>query len=48
MMEAYNPINFPRIPFMSSEHGTEEHARSSEGTDAPQMSLFEDKGDDRS
>jgi hypothetical protein len=30
---------------MSSEHGTEGHAGSSEGTDSQQISLFEDKGD---
>lgn len=38
----YNPINFPRISFMSSEHGTGGHAGSSEDKDAPQMSLFGD------
>jgi len=30
---------------MSSEHGTEEHAGSSEDKDSQQMSLFEDEGD---
>jgi hypothetical protein len=32
---------------MSSEHGTGGHARSSEGKDSPQISLFEDESDDR-
>jgi len=32
---------------MSPEHGTGGHAGSSEGKDSPQMSLFEDEGDDR-
>ena len=36
----YSPISLPRISFMSSEHGTGGHAGSSEGMDAPQMSLF--------
>ena len=31
---------------MSPEHGTGGHAGSSEGKDSPQMSLFEDEGDD--
>lgn len=43
---AYNPINLPRISFMNPEHGTEGHPGSSEGTDSPQMSLFEGEGDD--
>jgi hypothetical protein len=32
---------------MSGEHGTGGHAGSSEGKDAPQMSLFESKSDDQ-
>jgi len=32
---------------MIGERGTGGHAGSSEGKDAPQMSLFEDGGDDR-
>jgi hypothetical protein len=32
---------------MSPEHGTGGHARSSEGKDSLQMSLFEGGGDDR-
>jgi hypothetical protein len=32
---------------MSAERGTGEHAGSSEGKDAPQMSLFELERDDR-
>lgn len=32
---------------MSSEHGTGGHPGSSEDKDSPQMSLFEDRGDDR-
>jgi hypothetical protein len=32
---------------MSSEHGKDGHVGSSEGKDSPQMSLFEDEGDDR-
>jgi hypothetical protein len=32
---------------MSSEHGTGGHARASEDTDSPQMSLFEGGSDDR-
>ncbi len=32
---------------MSPEHGTGGHARSSEGKDSPQMSLFEDGSNDR-
>lgn len=32
---------------MSSEHGTGEHAESSEGTESPQMSLFGSDGNDR-
>lgn len=32
---------------MTSEHGTEGHAGSSEGKDAPQMSLFGDESGDR-
>ena len=31
---------------MSSEHGTGGHAGSSEGMDAPQMSLFGDESND--
>ncbi len=45
--EPYSPINFPRISFMSSEHGTQGHEGSSAGTGSPQMSLFGDEGDDR-
>jgi len=32
---------------MSPEHGTGEHAGSSEGKDVPQMSLFEGGSDDQ-
>lgn len=32
---------------MSPEHGTAGHAGSPEGKDSPQMSLFEDGGNDR-
>jgi hypothetical protein len=32
---------------MIDEPGTGGHAGSSEGKDSPQMSLFEDEGDDR-
>jgi hypothetical protein len=32
---------------MIGEHGTPGHAGSSDSKDAPQMSLFEDGGDDR-
>jgi hypothetical protein len=32
---------------MTGEHGTGEHAGSSEGKESPQMSLFEEKSDDR-
>jgi hypothetical protein len=32
---------------MKGEHGTGEHAGSSQGKDSPQMSLFEDEGNDR-
>jgi hypothetical protein len=32
---------------MSSERGTGGHAGSFEGKDSPQMSLFEDEGNDR-
>jgi len=40
----YNPSCLPRISFMSPEHGMGGQARSSEGMDSPQMSLFEDEG----
>lgn len=43
----YNPINLPRISFMSPEHGAEVHAESSEGKDSPQMSLFEGGSNDQ-
>jgi hypothetical protein len=43
----HSPISLPRISFMSGEHGTGGHARSSKGKDSPQMSLFEDEDDDR-
>ncbi len=33
---------------MSHEHGTGVHARSSEGKDSLQMSLFREEGDDQS
>lgn len=39
-LNAYNPISFPRISFMSGEHGTGGHAGSPEGKDSPQMSLL--------
>jgi hypothetical protein len=32
---------------MSAERGTGGHAGSPEGTDLPQMSFFEDEGDDQ-
>ncbi len=32
---------------MSPEHGTGGHAGSSESKDSPQMSLFEEEGEDR-
>lgn len=44
---SYNPINLPRISFMSDEHGTGGHARSSEDKVSPHMSLFEGEDDDR-
>jgi hypothetical protein len=43
---SYSPSCFPKISFMSPEHGTGGHAGSSKGKDSPQMSLFEDGGDD--
>ncbi len=43
----YNPINLPRISFMSPERGRGGHAGSPEGKDSPQMSLFDRKDDDR-
>jgi hypothetical protein len=44
----YSPIPLPMISFMSPERGTRGHDGSSEGTDFPQMSLFEDEADDQS
>jgi hypothetical protein len=44
---AYNPINLPRISFMSSEHGTGGRARSSKGKDSQQISLFGSEVDDQ-
>ncbi len=43
----YSPISLPRISFMSSEHGTGEHAGTSESTYLQQMSLLEEEGDGR-
>jgi hypothetical protein len=43
----YNPSCLPRISFMSPERGTGGQARSSEGKDSPQMTLFEGEDDDR-
>jgi len=44
----HSPINFPKISFMSSEHGTGGHARSSEDTDSQQISLLGEEGNDQS
>jgi hypothetical protein len=43
----YNPINLPRISFMSGEDGTGDHTGSSEGKDSQQMSLFGGMGNDQ-
>jgi len=45
--EGYNPISLPRISFKIAEPGTGGHAGSPEDKDSPQMSLFEEEGEDR-
>jgi hypothetical protein len=42
-LPVYNPINLPRISFMSPEHGTEGHARSSGGKDSPGVLLADEQ-----